>query len=121
MFKKIAVIGLGLLGGSVCKSLKKKNPEIEITAYGRDLSRLSGALSDHVVDKIDLLDRIILKDVDLIIIATPVISSINIIKEILNNPELESGTLVIDVGSVKGPVVKAVAEENHVDQIPAKN
>jgi prephenate dehydrogenase len=106
--ERIAVIGLGLLGGSLCKSLKQINPKIEITGYGRDINRLSRAREDGAVDRIELIERLHLKGVDFIVVATPVVTSVEIIEDILNRDDLEKETLVIDVGSVKTPIVEKV-------------
>jgi prephenate dehydrogenase len=107
--ERIAVIGLGLLGGSICKSLKQINPKIEITGYGRDINRLSRANDDGAVDRIELLESLDLKGLDFIIVATPVVTSIKIIEDILKRDDLEKETLVIDVGSVKTSVVEKVS------------
>ncbi len=107
--EKIAVIGLGLLGGSVCKSLKQVNPKIEISGYGRDINRLSRANDDGAVDRIELLERLDLKGLDFIIVATPVVTSVNIIEDILHRDDLEKETIVIDVGSVKTPIIEKVS------------
>ena len=50
MFDTIAVFGLGLLGGSVCRRLKRNRPGVRIRAYGRDPRRLDGALAEKLVD-----------------------------------------------------------------------
>ena len=116
MLKKIAVFGLGLLGGSVCKSLKKIDRNIEIAAYGRDVRKLQKALDEGNVDSVGDINQPVLKGVDLVIVSTPVVISIDIIKDILNRPDLGDDALVIDVGSVKGVIINEVEKNNRADR-----
>jgi prephenate dehydrogenase len=104
--KKIAVIGLGLIGGSLALELKKTSWTV---IYGIDKN------PDHLQKALDLgiiykkADINIVKEVDVVIIAVPV----NIIPEITNKvlDLIENDTLVLDVGSTKAAVCEAV--KNH--------
>ncbi len=116
MVKRVAVIGLGLLGGAVSKSLKLINPDIDITGYGRDINRLSRAMNDGAVDRIELIERLNLKGLDFVVVATPVLASVKIIEDILNSDDLEDGTIVIDVGSVKTPIVEQISTNRRAGQ-----
>ena len=109
MFKKVAIFGLGLLGGSICRALKQQDPGVRISAFGRDLSRIGPALKDGSVDAAGTFDRISLSGVELAVVSTPVDSSIGIIRSILGHAELEPGAVVIDVGSVKERIVREIA------------
>jgi prephenate dehydrogenase len=108
MFNTIALFGLGLLGGSICKGLKKNSPGTRIAAYGRYPERLEQALGSRLVDSVAGFDRISLSGVDLAVVSTPVDSSIEIIKRILSAPDLGPETVVIDVGSVKDRIIRSV-------------
>ena len=44
MFDSIAVVGLGLMGGSICRAVKKISSGTRIAAYGRDPEKLRKAL-----------------------------------------------------------------------------
>ncbi len=116
IFNRIAVIGLGLISGSICRGVKKYHTKTHITAYGRSIEKLQIALDDRIVDEIKSMDEIDLNGVDLIIVGTPVISSVRLIQDILSNPGLGSHTLVIDVGSVKGPVISGVIHLKNSDR-----
>jgi prephenate dehydrogenase len=116
MFNTIAVFGLGLLGGSVCRRLKRTDPGVRIHAYGRDPDRLEGALSEKLVDTAGGFGDATLRGVDLAIVSTPVDSSIDIIRGLLARPDLGPSALVIDVGSVKEPVVGAVESHERADR-----
>ena len=116
MFKKIAIFGLGLLGGSVCKGIKRLDDGIEIIAYGRDIKKLQKAMEEGNVASVGDINHPVLKGVDLIIVSTPVVISIDIIKDILNRPDLGDDALVIDVGSVKGVIISEVEKTNRADR-----
>ena len=108
MFKRVSIIGLGLLGGSLCKRMKQTG-DVAISAYGRNLSRLEPALDEGVVDSIDSLENIDYGNMDLLVVSTPVRVSIDLIARAVGNGSIGDNALVIDVGSVKGEVIKAVA------------
>lgn len=108
MFKRIAIFGLGFIGGSLCRSVKEIYPGVELFAYGRDINRLKPAVDDGIIDYADTIEKASLRGIDLIIVSTPVIVSIDIIKNILENPELEKEAIIIDVGSVKGAISREI-------------
>lgn len=104
--KKIHIIGLGLLGGSFALALKKVKPNYHITGFDTDEQNRYDALN------LELVSEILEKpssDVDLIVLATPVNSLPELLKNTLD--EIGKDTLVIDFGSTKEHVCEAVA--NH--------
>lgn len=107
MFEHIAVFGLGLLGGSICRGVRLKNPGVRIAAYGRSGARLEVALREGAIDAAGEIESASLRGVDLAIVSTPVEASIPIIGRILSDPDLGPDALVIDVGSVKEAVVRS--------------
>ncbi|HQP48217.1 MAG TPA: prephenate dehydrogenase/arogenate dehydrogenase family protein [Spirochaetota bacterium] len=108
MFHKVAVFGLGLLGGSLAKALKKRFTDIEIVAFGRDPGKIKTALVDGCVDRMGDAADPDLAGIELVVVSVPVIASIQIIRSILDNATLEERALVIDVGSVKGEIVSSI-------------
>jgi len=109
-FKSVAVFGLGLLGGSLCRALRAASPPVRLSAWGRSVDRLRPALEDGTVDRVGTLEEADLRSVDLAVVATPVVSSIAIIRDILDNSALGDGALVVDVGSVKEEIVRGVID-----------
>lgn len=114
--QRIAIIGLGLLGGSICKRVRKVFPAAVIDAYGRSPLRLEAALKDGVIDSASGLEQISLAGVDLAVVCTPVISSIDIILAMLGRDDCVPTTRIIDVGSVKSAIVKAVESSPRAGQ-----
>ncbi|MBP7604713.1 MAG: prephenate dehydrogenase/arogenate dehydrogenase family protein [Spirochaetes bacterium] len=104
MFRRVSVVGLGLLGGSLCRALKEADASVHITAFARDVARLSRALSDGMIDRALPVGELSPAGFDLVVIASPVLSSIESLEKLLGHPEI-GGCLIIDVGSVKAPLV----------------
>ncbi len=108
-FRNILIVGLGLIGGSIAVSLKNSGYKGKI--YGFDLSedRVKKAIEMKAVDEAFTdLKKIPWKEIDLVIIATPVRTFENVAKQI--KPYLKKDTVVTDVGSVKGDLVKTLEE-----------
>jgi prephenate dehydrogenase len=111
-FRNVAVFGLGLLGGSLCKSIRRVDPGVKLSAFGRNPDRLKPALDDGAVDRIGRQDDADIGDADLVVVSMPVAVSIELIRDILNRDDLMPGALVIDVGSVKEDIVADAARQS---------
>ncbi|MBX7065931.1 MAG: prephenate dehydrogenase [Parachlamydiales bacterium] len=97
-FQKIGIIGLGLIGGSIAKKLQQKGYSIyTVKSKSADIQKAKPILAG-IFPTLNAL----VKEVDLLIIATPLSTIISIAKKIKTDHPL----LVIDVGSVKGDIVK---------------
>ena len=104
-FKGILIIGLGLIGGSFAISLKKEGFRGKIYGFDLKKERIKKAIEIGAIDKgfSDFKD-ILWEEIDLVVLATPVKTFIDIAKKI--KPFLKKGTIVTDVGSVKGELVR---------------
>jgi prephenate dehydrogenase len=104
LFKKMAVIGVGLLGASLAKACKEQKLVDEISGYGRSRENLEKAQSLNIIDhySTDLLEAV--KGADLIVLCTPVSTIVPLIQSMI--PGILPGTLITDVGSVKDPIIK---------------
>ena len=103
----IAFIGLGLIGGSIARGLKRSDPTIKIMAYMRTKETLRKANEDGIVDVIlDGIDEH-LSACDIIFLCTPVEYNAAYLKQI--RPYLKPGALVTDVGSTKTDIHAAVS------------
>ncbi|MFT4004644.1 MAG: prephenate dehydrogenase [Lacrimispora sp.] len=102
----IAFIGLGLIGGSIAKRLRREEPDTRIMAYMRTRSSLLKAREDGIVDVV--LDGIgeELRECDLIFLCTPVEFNARYLSEI--KPFLKQGAIVTDVGSTKTDIHEEV-------------
>jgi prephenate dehydrogenase len=102
---KIAIIGLGLMGGSLALALKGKCAAL----YGIDSNRptLELALAKQIVDEADTDLAKLLHQADIIILATPVPAILDLIEEF---PSLtQNPVIVLDLGSTKGDIMQAMS------------
>ncbi len=104
-FKRVAVLGLGLLGGSVAMAARRAGIARSIVAAGRRQEPLRKAAAAGIVDEIGAPAEVA-EGADLIVLATPVGSMAKILGEIV--PHLGAGALVTDVGSIKGELVDSL-------------
>lgn len=99
-------IGLGLIGGSIAKGLKRANKNHYIMAYARHRSTLEAALSDGSIDEaLDGIDDN-LSRCDYIFLCTPVSFNEEYLEAI--RPYLRKDAILTDVGSVKTNIHEAV-------------
>lgn len=103
-FKNIAIIGVGLIGGSFALSLRKVGFDGKIAGTGRKKENLIRAKELGVIDEYSTIPIEGVKDADLILLSTPVGQFPKIVEEIREH--LKKGAIVTDVGSVKAEVVK---------------
>ena len=97
--KNIYVIGLGMMGTSLCKSIKKHNLDYNVSAYDLNHNSIKYCLKSKIIDfAIDDFSEIIRPDI--IILCTPLSAYEPIIKKIM--PYINKNTLITDIGSSKG-------------------
>ncbi len=104
----IAFIGLGLIGGSIARGIKREQPNTKIMAYMRTRSKLLAAQEDGIVDTI--LEGVSeeLRECDLIFLCTPVEYNAQYLADI--RPFLKPGAIITDVGSTKADIHQHVIE-----------
>jgi prephenate dehydrogenase len=102
-FKKITIIGVGLIGGSLGLALKEKKPNFKIVGIDKQ-EIVEKAIARGAIDEgtVNLEEGI--KEADIVIIATPVKTILDLLPRI--NPFLKKGCLVTDTGSTKGQIVE---------------
>ncbi|MBI5970800.1 MAG: prephenate dehydrogenase/arogenate dehydrogenase family protein [Deltaproteobacteria bacterium] len=105
-FEKAAIIGVGLIGGSLAMIMKQKGIAGHITGVGRGKENLNTAKRLGLVDECTLEAAEGVKDADLVIAAVPVLKIEAVIKAAA--PHLKKGCIVTDVGSVKQAIVDIV-------------
>ncbi|MCK4840614.1 MAG: bifunctional prephenate dehydrogenase/3-phosphoshikimate 1-carboxyvinyltransferase [Methylococcales bacterium] len=117
MFKKICIIGVGLIGGSIAKAAREKGLAQNIVAFGRQqgVDNLRRAKQLGVIDEYYFDIKSAVKDADCVIITTPVGAMESILRQL--KPFWNEQALYTDAGSTKGSVIDAV---NAVfDYVPA--
>lgn len=102
-FKRLAVLGLGLLGGSVAAAAKRYGLADEVVGAARRKAPLDRALAAGIVDSVASPVNAV-QGADFVVLGTPVGSMPNVLADVAKH--LAPGTLVTDVGSVKVSVIE---------------
>jgi prephenate dehydrogenase len=101
----IAVVGIGLIGGSMMIDLRKRGFADRIIGVENNVTHRNIALLSGLVDETDTLENAVVKS-DLIILSTPVNTNSQMLPGIL---DIIAGTskVVTDMGSTKGSIARA--------------
>ena len=105
-FERLAILGLGLLGGSVAAAAKQRGLAREVVGAARRRGPLERAMAAGIVDSI-ASPREAVVGADFVVLGTPVGAMPKLIAEVAGS--LEAGCLVTDVGSVKVQVLDTVS------------
>jgi len=119
MFKKVCIIGCGLIGSSLARAIKKNNLSEKIVSSNRSVFVNKKVIELKIVDESSPETQEMTQDSDLIVIATPLSSYKEIILKIKDS--LKSGAILTDVGSVKENVIDVVEENlpKNISWIPS--
>lgn len=107
LFERIAIIGIGLIGSSLAHAARANGLAGHIAGHDADADIRERAAALGLVDSMhaDIADAV--ANADLVIAATPVGACGDVARAISDH--LAPGTIVTDVGSVKGAVIEAMA------------
>ncbi len=106
MFRRVTIIGLGLIGGSLAFAIKKEGLAKEVVGVSRRRSTIRRALARKIVDSATLDVKKGIKGSDLVILATSVLKIIDIARKI--SPYLSKSAILIDAGSTKKEIVNKI-------------
>lgn len=102
---RVAIIGLGLIGGSIGLGLKKADKsDCEVVGYVRRPEAASLAVNMGMVDRVETSLEDTVKEAEMVIVATPVLTIKEIVFKIADS--LPHGCIVTDTGSTKVQVMK---------------
>ncbi|MGY8990304.1 MAG: prephenate/arogenate dehydrogenase family protein [Rhodospirillales bacterium] len=106
-FKRVALIGIGLIGSSLARVMRRDNLADHIVINARTQKSLDTATDLGLADSTTLDPAEAVKGADLVVFCTPIGSYEALAKTIM--PNLEAGCIVSDVGSVKKMVIDILA------------
>ena len=106
MFKKVCIIGCGLIGSSIARAIKKKKLSNQIVSSNRSEITNKRVIKLNIVDDSSADIKKMVRESDLVIIATPLSSYKDVIFKIKNS--LKNGAILTDVGSVKKKVISLI-------------
>lgn len=108
LFRQIAVIGLGLIGGSFALDVRRLHQAERIIGYDQRSHHCEEALYRHLVEHASTEFDAQLGQADLVLLATPVRAFPQVLTQLI--PHLATDALVTDVGSVKAPLLRTVEQ-----------
>ncbi len=103
IFRRMVVVGVGLIGGSLALDVRRRGLVEEIMGVGRSEKNLQFAQRQGMIDGYVTKETDVPEDTDLLMMATPVQTTVALTKGFL--PALRQGCIVSDVGSVKAEIV----------------
>lgn len=104
---KLAVIGLGLIGGSMAKDLRRTKFATEIIGVDNNPENARVAIEVGLVDRIESLETAV-EEADIVIVAIPVDKIVQLLPSVLDH--ISASTTVIDVGSTKREIAEVVKD-----------
>jgi prephenate dehydrogenase len=105
-FDRVTVVGVGLIGGSLAMVMKENGLASHIVGVGRGIENLKDAERLGIIDEYTTNVTAGVQGSSLVVLATPVCSIPKIVRDIANH--VDRGTIITDVGSVKGALVKSL-------------
>jgi prephenate dehydrogenase len=105
-YRRVAVIGLGVMGGSFARALTASEAGPEVRGWSPDAEERHAALFSGAVVSAPKDWREAVRDADLVVLATPLRSACRLISDLAAEPALQDAT-IMDVSSLKAPIVRA--------------
>jgi cyclohexadieny/prephenate dehydrogenase len=106
LFDRVAIIGIGLIGSSLARVLRRDSRETQIVACARSAETLDAVRRLGIADRTTDDPAAAVEGADLVVVATPLSAYGEIARRIA--PVLAQGAIVTDVGSVKGAAIAAL-------------
>ena len=103
MIRRLCLVGLGVLGGSIAKAVRAEGLARDIVAVGRDPARLGVALAEGVVDRVTTALAEGLAGADVAVLCTPVTTLLGSLPAVF--AAAGEGVILTDVGSTKARIV----------------
>lgn len=117
--KRLAIIGVGLIGGSLAQALRRENACDEIVGNGRDEAHLKRAVELGVIDRYEMDAAAAVRGAEIVVVAVPLRAMASVFLQMA--PGLDADAVITDVGSAKGCVVeeaRAVLGKRISDFVP---
>jgi len=113
--KHLTIIGVGLIGGSLARALRRANAVEHITGVGRNPEHLQHAQALGVVDDFTTSISAAVNDADVVLVSTPMCAYDSVFSEISGN--LPSRCLITDAGSTKQHAIHVAQKQLSASQI----
>jgi len=103
-FGRITILGLGLIGGSLARALKKRGAVGEVVGWGHREASLQQGVLLGIIDRFSLDLAEAIRDADVVVIATPTLIAESLLQKLA---DVGCQALITDVASVKGNLLRA--------------
>jgi cyclohexadieny/prephenate dehydrogenase len=107
LFDRVAIIGIGLIGSSLARVIRRDNPATHIVACARQAETLAAVQRLKIADETTDDPVAAVAGADLVVLATPLSAYGDLARKIA--PALKPGAIVTDVGSVKEAAIRDIA------------
>jgi prephenate dehydrogenase len=101
--RTVALLGTGLIGGSLGLALRARRPDLRVVGFDADAEEARRAEAAGALDAVAPSPHDAVAEGDLVVLACPVSAALTLLDALA--PALRPGTVVTDVGSVKAPVL----------------
>lgn len=108
MINQVAIMGLGLMGGSLGLALRSRHPAVKVHGYTRSAARGELARQRGAVDAIHADAAAAVREADIVVLCAPILSIPDQLRSVMD--ALKPGALVTDVGSTKAEVQRACVD-----------
>jgi prephenate dehydrogenase len=105
IINRLCIIGIGLIGGSLARAVKRSGFCAEVVGSGRDEMQLRRAVELGVIDRYEIDPARAVANADVIVLAVPLGAMEKVLRDIA--PHIKQDAVITDVGSAKGSVVLA--------------
>jgi len=106
-FASVGIVGLGLMGGSLARSLKALPSPPRVRGLTGDLDEAREAVTSGAVDEVTEDAPAFFSDLELAVYCTPLSATLDLLE--LHQPFLDPRTLITDVVSLKAPLLERAA------------
>jgi prephenate dehydrogenase len=103
MIERLAIIGVGLIGGSLARALRARDRVGEVVGYGRTVANLDDAVRLGIIDGVESSAAAAVRGADMVVVAVPIGSMRSVLEQVRD--ALAPNAVVTDVGSVKASVI----------------
>lgn len=114
MLERVAIVGVGLIGGSLAMAWQERRPDLTIVGWDRP-DVLEAARDRGVIDEAAPSLQQAAARTDVLVLATPIATTAALVPKVA--AWLDSDTIVTDVGSVKGPIINAARRHLRPGQV----
>ncbi|HYS10141.1 MAG TPA: prephenate dehydrogenase [Myxococcales bacterium] len=110
--ERIAIVGLGLIGGSLALALRRSRPELKILGIDPDARTRELALDERAVDHAMILEDAALANCDAVVLCTPAQPLLEVLPEVVSR--MRPGALLTDVCGAKERICAEGAAQDRV-------